>query len=177
MAVTTHSLEDPLRQLRETVTGRVIEPGDEDYDAARTVIERQVAHIARLVEDLVDSARIERGTLSLQQEPLDLRDVLRTAVDMAHQTLTFVPQGQPLIVPPSGPLAAIHPRHWTVEGDVLRLRGRTDRFESIDAVTRALATSASLHDVVAEDSRAAVDGNGIEFRVRATWRPALGAPS
>ena len=64
-----------------------------------------------------------------------------------------------------------------VEGDVLRLRGRTDRFESVDAVTRALATSASLHDVVAEDSRAAVDGNGIEFRVRATWRPALGAPS
>ena len=64
-----------------------------------------------------------------------------------------------------------------VEGDVLRLRGRTDRFESIDAVTRALATSASLHDVVAEDSRAAVDGNGVEFRVRATWRPALGAPS
>jgi len=64
-----------------------------------------------------------------------------------------------------------------VEGDVLRLRGRTDRFESIDAVTRALATSASLRDVVAEDSRAAVDGHGVEFRVRATWRPTLGAPS
>ena len=28
----------------------------------------------------------------------------RTAVDMAHQTLTFVPQGQPLIVPPQDPL-------------------------------------------------------------------------
>jgi Tfp pilus assembly protein PilN len=64
-----------------------------------------------------------------------------------------------------------------VEGDVLRLRGRTDRFESIDAVTRALAASASLHDVVAEDSRAAVDGRGVEFGVRATWRPAVGAPS
>jgi hypothetical protein len=53
---------------------------------------------------------IEKGRLSVKG---------RTAVDMAHQTLTFVPQGQPLIVPPSGPLAAIHPRHWTVEGDVL----------------------------------------------------------
>ena len=52
----------------------------------------------------------EKGRLSVKG---------RTAVDMAHQTLTFVPQGQPLIVPPSGPLAAIHPRHWTVEGDVL----------------------------------------------------------
>jgi len=65
----------------------------------------------------------------------------------------------------------------TVEGDVLRLRGRIDRFESIDAVTRALAASTSLHDVVAEESRAAVDGNGVQFAVRATWRPALGAPS
>ena len=53
---------------------------------------------------------IEKGRLSVKG---------RTAVDMAHQTLTFVPQGQPLIVPPSGPLAAINPRHWTVEGDVL----------------------------------------------------------
>ena len=54
---------------------------------ARTVIERQVAHIARLVEDLVDTARIERGTLSLQLETVDMRDVLSTAVDMAQPSL------------------------------------------------------------------------------------------
>jgi hypothetical protein len=63
-----------------------------------------------------------------------------------------------------------------VEGDVLRLRGRTDRFESIDAVTRArdLGVAARRRR---GGLRAAVDGNGVEFRVRATWRPALGAPS
>jgi hypothetical protein len=55
---------------------------------------------------------LEKGRLSVKG---------RTAVDMAHQTVTFVPRGQPLIVPPSGPLAAIHPRYWTVEGDVLTL--------------------------------------------------------
>ena len=49
---------------------------------------------------------LEKGRLSVKG---------RTAVDMAHQTLTFVPQGQPLIVPPSGPLAAIHPRHRTAK--------------------------------------------------------------
>ena len=38
-----------------------------------------------------------------------------------RRTLTFVPQGQPLIVPPSGPLAAIASRHWAVEGDALTL--------------------------------------------------------
>jgi hypothetical protein len=45
---------------------------------------------------------------------------------MAHQTLTFVPQGQPLIVPPSGPLSASHPRYWTVEGDVLTIGTKDD---------------------------------------------------
>jgi hypothetical protein len=50
----------------------------------------------------------------------------RTAVDMAHQTLTFVPQGQPLLVPPAGPLAAIHPRYWTVEDDVLTVGTKDD---------------------------------------------------
>ena len=53
---------------------------------------------------------LEKGRLSVKGH---------TALDMAHQTLTFVPQGQPLIVPPSGPLAAIYPRYWTVDGDVL----------------------------------------------------------
>jgi hypothetical protein len=38
----------------------------------------------------------------------------RTVVDMDHQTVTFVPEDQALIVPPLGPLAAIHPRHWTM---------------------------------------------------------------
>jgi Tfp pilus assembly protein PilN len=65
----------------------------------------------------------------------------------------------------------------SLDGDVLRVRGRTDRFESIDVVARALAGSAALHDVAAEESRAAVDGNGVEFGLRATWRPAVGAPS
>jgi Tfp pilus assembly protein PilN len=64
-----------------------------------------------------------------------------------------------------------------LDGDVVRLHGRTDRFESIDVVTRALGASAGLRDVTAEDSRAAVDGRGVEFGLRATWRPTAGAPS
>lgn len=64
-----------------------------------------------------------------------------------------------------------------LDGDVLRLRGRTDRFETVDAITRALASASGLSDVAAEESRAAIDGRGVEFAVRATWRPPVGAPS
>ena len=60
---------------------------------------------------------LEKGRLSVKG---------RTALDMANHTLTFVPQGQPLLVPPTGPLAAIYPRHWTVEGDVLIIDTKDD---------------------------------------------------
>ena len=53
---------------------------------------------------------LEKGRLSVKGH---------TALDVAHQTLTFVPKGQPLLVPLSGPLAAIYPRYWSVDGDVL----------------------------------------------------------
>jgi len=65
----------------------------------------------------------------------------------------------------------------SVEDGVLRLHGRTDRYETIDALARALATSPALHDVAPEDARATVDGRGVEFGLRATWRPVVGAPS
>jgi hypothetical protein len=64
-----------------------------------------------------------------------------------------------------------------LDGDVLRLRGRVDRFETVDAVARALAGASGLSDVGAEESRAAIDGRGVEFGLRATWRPSVGAPS
>jgi signal transduction histidine kinase len=45
------------------------------------VIERQVAHMTRLVDDLLDVTRISRGKIQLQTESLDLAEVLRRTVD------------------------------------------------------------------------------------------------
>jgi FAD/FMN-containing dehydrogenase len=58
VTLTAHALEDQIRQLRETVKGRVIEPGDADYDASRKVmmggIDRRPAAIVRVagVDDI-----------------------------------------------------------------------------------------------------------------------------
>src|SRR5205085_7891230 len=45
---------------------------------------RQVAHLTRLVEDLLDVARINQGKIVLQSEPLDLRAVITHAVETAR---------------------------------------------------------------------------------------------
>ncbi len=59
MTLTAHALEDPIRELKETITGRVIAPGDPDYDSARTVmmggIDRRPAAIVRVAN--VDDVR------------------------------------------------------------------------------------------------------------------------
>jgi signal transduction histidine kinase len=47
------------------------------------VIERQVKHVVRLVEDLVDVSRITRGTIQLSVEHLLLNDVIAKAIEMA----------------------------------------------------------------------------------------------
>ncbi|HEY8238712.1 MAG TPA: FAD-binding oxidoreductase [Candidatus Limnocylindrales bacterium] len=52
MTLTAHALEGPIRQLKQTIAGRVIEPGSEDYDSARKVmmgnIDRHPAAIVRV---------------------------------------------------------------------------------------------------------------------------------
>jgi signal transduction histidine kinase len=64
---------------------------------ARAVVERQITHITRLIDDLMDTARVERGSLSLERNTLDLREAIRTAVEAAEPFFKerghdFVPQ-------------------------------------------------------------------------------------
>jgi signal transduction histidine kinase len=103
LSLLSHELRNPLSAISVALAVMRSRDSLETGQQARRVVERQVAHIARLVEDLVDTARIERGTLSLELQPVDLRDVLRTSVDMmrpsvAHRRQQFVwePSPQPL---------------------------------------------------------------------------------
>lgn len=105
LGLLSHELRNPLSAIHAALAVMRAREGMQTGQRARTVIERQVDHIGRLVEDLVDTARIERGTLSLQLEPVDVRDVLSTAVEMAQpsmsfrqQTLTWEPHHDAMLV-------------------------------------------------------------------------------
>src|SRR5262249_55190329 len=45
------------------------------------VIERQIGHLTRLVDDLLDVSRITRGNLEIRREPADLADIVRAATE------------------------------------------------------------------------------------------------
>lgn len=82
LATLSHELRNPLAPLRNALhllgDGRL----DDDKRArARGIMERQVEHLVRLVDDLLDLSRITRGTIELRRERVALAEVVRNAVD------------------------------------------------------------------------------------------------
>lgn len=78
IAVLAHELRNPLAPVRTAVEVlRRAQPGDAGDVRARRVIERQVAHMSRLIDDLLDVARIARGKMSLTRERCDLGRIVR----------------------------------------------------------------------------------------------------
>jgi PAS domain S-box-containing protein len=114
LAMLSHELRNPLTPVRNSLY--VLEhaaPGGEQARHAQAVIARQVDHLARLVDDLLDVTRITRGKVQLRREPLELRELVRRTVE-DHRSL-FVQGGLTL----SGPAGAGE-ELW-VDGDGTRL--------------------------------------------------------
>jgi PAS domain S-box-containing protein len=84
LATLAHELRNPLAPIR--YASQLVKPGTPPEMAAdaRRMIDRQLAHMARLLDDLLDVSRITRGTLEVRRDTLDLRTVLRHAVDAAR---------------------------------------------------------------------------------------------
>jgi signal transduction histidine kinase len=113
LAMLSHELRNPLNALVNAVD--VLEQtGDHDAVAAkaRAVLRRQTAHLARLLDDLLDAAKIGRGHLEIRPEPTDLCTVARQAVD--HLSHRFDAKRQTLRV-------SLPDRPVTVKGDPARL--------------------------------------------------------
>ncbi|MBV9124629.1 MAG: PAS domain S-box protein, partial [Planctomycetes bacterium] len=82
LAMLAHELRDPLAPIRNSV--QVLrQPGTAEADVQRSLdlIDRQVRHLNRLVDDLLDVSRISRGQLRLQKRPVELPTVVAQAVE------------------------------------------------------------------------------------------------
>ena len=97
LAMLSHELRNPLAPIKNSlyVLERA-EPGTAHAKRALAVIERQVGHLVRLVDDPLDLSRITRGTIQLQREPLELIGLVRRASD-DYRSL-FVQAGVELVV-------------------------------------------------------------------------------
>jgi PAS domain S-box-containing protein len=81
LAVLSHELRNPLGPIRNALhILRIVAPGEPEELEAREVIDRQVRHLSRLVDDLLDVFRITHGKLLLRKERLDLARLVRLTV-------------------------------------------------------------------------------------------------
>jgi PAS domain S-box-containing protein len=88
LALLAHELRNPLAPIRYTLaanrkTGRT----PEQRKRAEEVIERQVAHMSRLLDDLLDVSRITRSALELKKSPTELTSVVGSAIETARPIL------------------------------------------------------------------------------------------
>ena len=60
---------------------------DPDLDKVRGMMERQVEHLVRMVDDLLDVSRIMRGRIELRNEPVELAAIVARAVETARPAI------------------------------------------------------------------------------------------
>ena len=81
MAMLAHELRNPLSAISAATQVMEASHGQESATLrARSIIGRQVQHLARLVDDLLDVSRVVTGKIALEQRPLDFADLVHRAV-------------------------------------------------------------------------------------------------
>ena len=91
LATLAHELRNPLAPI-EHATEILARAGDGDQDRARfaearMVIERQVSHLVRLIDDLLDISRISHGKVGLRPERISLASVVESALEAVRPLL------------------------------------------------------------------------------------------
>jgi PAS domain S-box-containing protein len=100
MALLAHELRNPLAPIRYALAANG-KPGRTDLQRrhAEEIIERQVAHMSRLLDDLLNVSRMTRGTLELKKCPTELTSILGTAIEAARPVLDKKRQSLSLDLP------------------------------------------------------------------------------
>jgi PAS domain S-box-containing protein len=106
LATLAHELRNPMAPIRNAAhVLRARDGGDPSLGRLCAIIERQIEHMARLVDDLLDLSRIERGKIELRKARVDFRAVVGQAIEVcrplidgrSHEITSDVP-GDPVDV-------------------------------------------------------------------------------
>lgn len=81
LAMLAHELRNPLAPIRTGLEVLNLAADDPQTAEIRSMMERQVQHMTRLIDDLLDVSRITRGKLALHKSRVDLAEVIQNAVE------------------------------------------------------------------------------------------------
>ena len=112
LAMLGHELRNPLAPILTALQLMKLRGQATGAEREREVIERQVRHVARLVDDLLDVSKITRGKISLQREPLEIFVAIAKAIELAGPIIERRTHRLSVDVPTEG---------LVVDGDPFRL--------------------------------------------------------
>lgn len=113
LATLAHELRDPLAPIRNAMQIMAVSNGDEARIAsARAMVERQLKHMVRLIDDLMDVSRVTQDRLELRRQRVSVDAVIQIAIETSRPALER--KRQQLRIARSCP--AVH-----VDADVTRL--------------------------------------------------------
>lgn len=110
LALLGHELRNPLSPILTALELMKLR-GSDAFQKERAIIERQLKHVVRLVDDLLDISRVTRGNVSLEKQRVDLADTIATAIELTT----------PLLQQRAHLLSVDVPRGLEVQGDPTRL--------------------------------------------------------
>jgi signal transduction histidine kinase len=150
LAMLSHELRNPLAPIRTALEViRRIAPPDPKLERASDIMVRQVRQMTRLIDELLDVARISQGKIVLAREKVDLNAVISQSVETAQplmdardQTLRVVPLSEPMYL----------------QGDFARLAQIVSNLLNNASKYSERGTSIELH--------ASFDGQGAVIRIR-----------
>ncbi len=149
LAVLGHELRNPLAPLSAGLELLRHDRGIESVENVRAMMHRQLEHLTRLVEDLLDLSRISRGEIALRKMPIDLRQVVHDAIELTRPAIGE--RNHRLVID-------VGPKPLTVEGDFQRL---TQVVANLLSNAARYTDSEGTIEIVAE-----ADGTEAVLRVR-----------
>lgn len=87
LATLAHELRNPLAPIRNGLQILRMSPHSAEAATVRDMMDRQLTHLVRLIDDLLDVARISQGKIVLRKQPITLQAVIQAALEVSRPLL------------------------------------------------------------------------------------------
>lgn len=87
LAMLAHELRNPLAPIRHGLDVLQLNPETDKASEIRDMMDRQLSHLVRLVDDLLDVSRVSQGKIELRRQPVELETMVLSALEASRPSI------------------------------------------------------------------------------------------